>query len=55
MKILNKDVNNRLYTVLSIRFNGTEEDVEKLEKTLNFLAKLYGRDWDKAERIELIR
>jgi len=54
MKILNKDVNNRFYTVLSIWFNGTEGEVEKLEKALNFLAKYYGRDWDKAEWISIV-
>lgn len=54
MKILNKDVNNRFYTVLSIWFNGTEEDVEKMERTLNFLARFYGQNWDEAEFVEVI-
>ena len=54
MKILNKDINNRFYTVLSTWFNGAEEDVEKLQRTLNFLASFYGQDWDKAEFIEII-
>ena len=54
MKVLNKDVNNRIYTVLSIWFNGAVEDVEKLERVLNFLSRLYGQDWDKAEFIRII-
>ena len=53
MKVLNKDVNNRLYTVLSIWFNGTEEDVERLERALNFVARFYGQDWDKAEFVRV--
>lgn len=53
MKVLNKDVNNRLYTVLSIWFNGTEEDVERLERALNFVARFYGQDWDKAEFVRI--
>ena len=54
MKVLNKDVNNRFYTVLSIWFNGAEEDVEKLERVLNFLARFYGQNWDRAEFVEII-
>ena len=54
MRMLNRDINNRLYTLLDIWLNGTEEDAVKLEKTLNFMARFYGRDWDKAERIQLI-
>jgi len=54
MKILNKDVNNRFYTVLSIRFNGTDEEVGKLERRLNFLARFYGQNWDAAEFVEII-
>ena len=54
MRILNMDINNRFYTLLSLWFNGMEEDNAKLERTLNFLARFYGRDWDKAQRIKLI-
>ena len=54
MKVLNKDVNTRIYTVLSIWFNGTGEEVEKLERALNFLARFYGQDWDKAEYIRIL-
>ena len=54
MRILNMDINNRFYTLLALWFNGTEEDNAKLERTLNFLARFYGREWDKAQRIKLI-
>ena len=32
MKKLNIDVNNRIYTVFDIWFNGTVEEVERLER-----------------------
>ena len=54
MKQLNIDINNRIYTVLDIWFNGTEEEVERLERILNFLARYYGQSWDEAVRIELL-
>ena len=54
MRILNMDINNRFCTLLALWFNGTEEDTAKLESTLNFLARFYGRDWDNAQRIKLI-
>ena len=54
MKKLNMDVNNRIYTVLDIWFNGTVEEVERLERILNFLARYYGQSWDEAVRIELL-
>lgn len=52
MKKLNIDVNNRVYTVLAIWFNGTEEEVERLEYMLNFLARYYGQSWDQAEVVD---
>lgn len=54
MKILNKDVNNRFYTILSIWFNGAEDEVKQLERTLNFLARSFGQDWDGAEYVKII-
>lgn len=54
MKKLNMDVNNRIYTVLDIWFNRTVEEVERLERILNFLARYYGQSWDEAVRIELL-
>jgi len=54
MTRLNRDINNRFYTLLTLWFYGTDEETERLERTLNFLAKNYGNDWDKAERVELL-
>ena len=54
MKQLNIDINNRIYTVLDIWFNGSENEVERLEYILNFLAKYYGRSWYPAEGIDLL-
>ena len=54
MKQLNIDINNRIYTVLDIWFNGTEEEVERLERILNFLARYYGNSWNQAEWIDLL-
>ena len=54
MKILNKDINNRMYTYLSACFGGDEIELEKLDKTLNYLAKYYGKDWDKAEKMDIL-
>ena len=54
MKQLNMDINNRIYTVLDIWFNGTEEEMERLERILNFLAKYYGNSWNQAEWIDLL-
>ncbi len=54
MKKLNKDINNRIYTVLDIWFNGTEEETERLVFTLNFLARYYGKNWNQAEWIDLL-
>ena len=54
MKQLNMDINNRIYTVLDIWFNGTEEEMERLERILNFLAKYYGNSWNQEEWIDLL-
>ena len=48
MEKLNRDVNNRIYTVLAVLFNGTDEDITRLERTMNFLARYYGHNWDPA-------
>lgn len=52
MEKLNRDVNDRFYTLLTIWFNGTDDELNRLERTLNFLARFYGRNWDPATRIE---
>ena len=54
MEKLNKDINNRIYTLLTIWFNGTYEEGIRLERTLNFLAKFYGKNWDKAKVIDIL-
>ena len=54
MMRLNRKINNRFYTLLSVWFNGTDEEVNRLERTLNFLAKYYGTDWGKAEWVEIL-
>ena len=54
MEKLNKDINNRFYTMLSIWFSGTNEEEMSLERTLNFLAKFYGQDWEKAKEIDIL-
>ena len=54
MKKLNKDINDRFYTVLSIWFNGTDEEEMSLERTLNFLAKFYGQNWENAKEIDIL-
>ena len=54
MKQSNIDINNRIYMVLDIWFNGSENEVERLEYILNFLAKYYGQSWYPAEWIDLL-
>lgn len=54
MKKLNKDINNRFYTLLTIWFNGTDKEEMRLERTLNFLAKFYGQNWGKAKIIDIL-
>lgn len=54
MEKLNRDINNRLYTLLMIWFNGTEEEMKRLEHTLNFLAKFYAQDWDQAHHVDFL-
>ena len=54
MAILNRDVNNRIYTVLTVWLNGTDEDINRLERSLNFLAKYYGCNWDPARTVDVL-
>ena len=54
MTKLNRDINNRFYTLLTLWFYGTDEEIKRLEHTLNFLAKNYENDWDKAERVKIL-
>ena len=36
MEQLNRDVNNRFYTLLTIWIYGTDDELERLEQTFNF-------------------
>lgn len=51
---LNRDVNNRIYTVLAVWFNGTGADITHPEHTLNFLATYYGHNWDPAKTVDIL-
>lgn len=48
MMILNKEINNRIYTLLNMYFNGTAEDRQHLSDALQFGYEC-GIHWDKAE------
>lgn len=52
MKIINKEVNNRIYTLLKWYTSGSE--IEKnLVKNLVEISTLFGKNiWDKAEQLE---
>lgn len=54
IKKLNQDVNNRFYSLLNVRYNGTADEMGRLEKTLSFLANFYGRNWDPATQVEIL-
>lgn len=54
MLLLNRDINNRFYTLLTVWFNGTHTEKDRLAHTLDFLARHYGNDWDRAERVALL-
>lgn len=45
-----------MYTYLSACFGGDEIELEleKLDKTINYLAKYYGKGWGKAEKMEIL-
>ena len=51
MKIINKEVNNRIYTLLNWYLSGDEEDRKTLEELVSF-ACIYGSNWDKAEMLK---
>lgn len=53
MKILNIEINNRIYSLLSTWLNGTEEERIELLQHIQ-ISSLYGRGtWDKARKVEL--
>ena len=51
MKIINKEVNNRIYTLLNWYFSEKEEDRDFVAQLVSF-AGIFGSDWDKAEMLE---
>lgn len=50
MKTINKDVNNRIYTLLKLYTSDNEKDVTLAENLIKFNT-LFGKNWDKAEFI----
>lgn len=55
MKILNKDINNRIYTFLYLWYSGDEEFKELLLDCLKFINDNTQSDWDPAEINEDVR
>ncbi len=51
MKIINKEVNNRINTLLNWYFSESEEDREFAAQLVSF-SSMFGSDWDKAEMLE---
>ena len=51
MKIINKEVNNRIYTLLNWYFSENEEDRNFVAQLVSF-SSMFGSDWDKAEMLE---
>ena len=50
-KIINKEVNNRIYTLLNWYFSENEEDRDFVAQLVSF-SSMFGSDWDKAEMLE---
>ena len=51
MKIINKEVNNRIYTLLNWYFSENEEDRAFVAQLVSF-SSMFGSNWDKAEMLE---
>ena len=51
MKIINQEVNNRIYTLLNWYFSEKEEDRDFVAQLVSF-AGLFGSNWDKAEMLK---
>lgn len=51
MKIINKEVNNRIYTLLKWYLSENEDDRNFVAQLVSFAA-IYGSDWDKAELLK---
>lgn len=53
MKMLNIEINNRIYTLLSTWLYGTDEEQLELLQHIQF-SSLHGRGtWDKARKVEI--
>lgn len=52
MRDINKDVYNRMYTLLKLLYSSRAEDKETLNKILAFNL-MFGTDWDKPEEYRL--
>ena len=55
MKIINKEVNNRIYTLLNWYLLGTDEERTQLEKLVNWAANFGRNSWDKAEMLDITK
>lgn len=53
MKALNIEINNRIYTLLSIWLYGSEEEFNELLKTIKFNSFYGSGSWDAARKVEL--
>lgn len=53
MKALNIEINNRIYTLLSIWLYGSEEEFNELLKTIKFNSFYGSGSWDVARKVEL--
>lgn len=51
MCALNKDINNRIYTLLNLWFDKTPESQERLNNLIKFSA-MFGSNWDKARLLD---
>lgn len=51
MKIINKEVNNRIYTLLKWYLSENEDDRNFVAQLVSFTT-MYGVDWDKAELLK---
>lgn len=53
MKNLNTEINHRIYSMLYIWFYGSEEEIQRLFKHIEFCS-IYGRGtWEPARKVEI--
>jgi len=53
MKIINKEVNNRIYTLLKKYTSGTDEDRARITELVMFSSMFGKNTWDAAELLDL--